>query len=403
MSSIASVRRRRTMMMVGASVVVVLALGALLAVGALALARYEGGKDRTVDATPIPVTHVGMLASVDDQDALTGVTMFVTRPPAADGAAAGGGSIVPVPVSADVLAGLDGQRQSLAEAYATDGPDGLVLAVESLLSLTVDQFLVADPDQLAEILQPLSPVDVQLPDDVVDTQGGDDVVLYSAGDASLSGKQLSDVLNARRDGQTDADRRPTYSNVWEGIAAAVGEGRTLPSEVAPSNLQQLVDQVYAGPAESRHIAAGPLPAGTVAPDRDVEVLDRGDAVMVFASISPSSMSAPSTGLVFRVEAPPGYEDKVKWTVDALLYLNSNVGWVFQQGPVQEQTKVLLSDASLSNDALGAENLFGDSFEQGVIEQPIEGIDVIIQLGTSFLEDPTTGATLPSTTTTTTTP
>ncbi len=405
MSSLASVRRTRTALMLAASLVVVVAIGGLLYAGALALVRYEGGKDRTVDAEPIPVTPVGMLASVDDSDQLTGVTIWVlNEDQVIDGepARTPGGSIVSVPISSDILGGVDGQRQSLAEAYADGGADALLLAVESLLSLTVDQSMVATPTELAELLQPVAPVDVVLPDDVVTTDDGAEVTLYAAGEASLSAGQMAKLLNAKADGQTEADRRPNILAAWKGVVAAIGDGRTDPSPLTPTSLGQLVGQVYSGPADSRGIVAGPLP-DPIESDRDVEQLDRADAVLVFATIAPSNMSAASTGLTFRIEAPPGHEDKVKWAVEALLYLGGNVGWVKQDGPEQPTTKVLLSDLSLSDDALGAENLFGSDFEQLEAGNRIEGIDVIIQLGTTFLDDPNTGIALPSTTTTTTVP
>ncbi len=405
MSSLAAVRRTRTTLMLGASLLVVAAIGGLLYAGALALARYEGGKDRTVDALPIPVTPVGMLASVDELDRLTGVTMWVLHPDqTVDGALSRlpGGSIVAVPISSDILGGLDGERQSLAEAYAKGGADALLLGVESVLTVTVDQSMVADPNELTELLRPVAPVDVVLPDDVLVTDNGADVTLFSSGDASFSAGQMSKLLNARADGQTEAERRPNLDAAWDGVVAAIGEGRTDPSAATPTSLGQLVGQVYAGPADFRGIVAGPLP-DPIDSDRDVEQLDRADAVMVFATIAPSNMSAASTGLTFRIEAPPGHEDKVKWAVEALLYLGSNVGSVYQGGPEQPTTRVLLSDLSLSDDALGAENLFGSDFQQLEAETPIEGIDVILQLGTSFLDDPNTGTAMPSTTTTTTVP
>ncbi len=405
MSSLASVRRSRTALMLAASLTVVAAIGGLVYAGALALARYEGGKDRTVDSEPIPVTPVGMLASVDDLDELTGITVWVLHPDeVTDGAVTRtpGGSIVSVPTSTDILGNLDGQRQSLSEAYAEGGAEALLLGVESVLSLTVDQSLVATPNELTELLQPLAPIDVDLPDDVVVTDNGAEVTLYSEGKGSFSAGQMAKLLNAKADGQSDLDRRPNTLAAWQGVVAAIGEGRTDPSAGTPTSLGQIVGQVYAGPADFRGIIATPL-AEPQQSGRDIEQLDRADAVMVFATIAPSNMSAASTGLTFRIDAPPGHGDKVKWAVEALLYLGGNVSWVYQNGPEQATTKVLLADRSLSDDALGAENLFGTDFEQLEAGTRIEGIDVIIQLGTTFLDDPTTGIALPSTTTTTTVP
>jgi hypothetical protein len=191
--------------------------------------------------------------------------------------------------------------------------------------------------------------------------------------------------------------------VWAAVAQAIGKGVTNPTDGKPTSFAALATQVMAGPADSRGLPARALPVSEVPDGKDVAELDRAEAVYVFATIAPSNMSAPSPGLVFRIEAPPGYSDKVKYTVQALLFLGANVQWVYENGPVQTTTKVFLADKNLADDALGAEGLFGKDFQQAESTYRIEGIDVIIQLGTAFLDDPNSGNTLPSTTTTTTVP
>jgi hypothetical protein len=397
-SAIPEVRRRRTALMLVSSVVVLAIVGALLYVGGKALARYEGAKDAAKDTQPIPVTPVGMLASVDALDQLTTVTVFVNRPEGEPG-----GSIIPVPVSADVMGGIDGQRVPLTESYAAGGAEGLVQAVESLLSLTIDQYLVATPAQLGALLQPVEPVTVTFPVDVLDGDEDEPDVLYEAGEASLSGDQVATVLTATVDGGAEADRWGNVEAVWQGVDTAIADGRTPAVATPPTTLEQIVNQVFAGSAGSRGLVVTPLPASEVPEGKDVAQLDRADAVFVLATVAPSNMSAVATGLVYRIEAPAGYEDKVQWVVSALLFLNANVQWVKLDGPVQPTTMIYLADENLADDALGAEVLFGDDVEQAESDFRIEGIDVIIQLGTSFLDDPESGNTLPSTTTTTTTP
>ncbi len=398
MSSIASVRRRRTALMLATSVLVVLALGGLLAVGGLALARYQGAKDAAVPTEPIPPTATGLLAAVDSKNTLTGLTVFVERPNNSPG-----GSIVTVPISSDTTGGIADERASLADAYASGGKDGLVQAVESVLSVTFDHVEVAKPAELAVLLQPVSPVKVELPADVLTAQGGSDTVLYPAGKVELTADQLATVLNARGLTQTEADRRPNVEAIWTSVAAAIGKGITDPTTGLASSFDALLTQVMAGPTDSRGLLARTLPRSEVPVGNDIEELDRADAVYVFATVAPSNMSAPSPGLVFRIEAPAGHSDKVKYTVSALLYLGANVQWVYENGPVQSTTKVYLADKNLEDDALGAEGLFGNDFEQLDSSYRIEGVDVILQLGTSFLEDPASGDTLPSTTTSTTVP
>jgi len=397
-SSLAAVRRRRTALMLGTSLVVVAAVGGLLYAGGLALARYQGAKDASVNAEPIPSTEVGLLALVDGEQQLTGLTVFVGRPENAPG-----GNVVSVPISSDTTGGLGEARSSLADAFATGGQDGLVAAVESVLSVSIDHAQVASVADLALLLQPVSPVKVTLPRDVMMSQDGAGTLLYSAGEVSLSAGQVATVLTARSANQTEADRRPNVEAVWSAVAAAIGKGVGSASTAPPTSFGSLAAQVMAGPVGARGVPARTLPRSEVPVGKDIEELDRAEAVYVFATIAPSNMSAPSNGLVFRVEAPPGHAEKVKYTVSALLYLGANVQWVYENGPEQATTKVYLADKNLEDDALGAEGLFGTDFEQLDSVYRIEGIDVILQLGTSFLTDPASGNTLPSTTTTTTVP
>jgi hypothetical protein len=315
-----------------------------------------------------------------------------------------GGSIVSVPISSDTAGGVDGQRIPLTEVFATGGADALALAVESILSVTIDQPYVANPDQLAAVLQPVAPITVKLPVEVNTNPNTSSNTVYPAGEVALSGKQAASVINAREDGQSEADRRPTLEAVWAGVAAAIGDGVTdVPAPVIPGTFERFVTQLYGGPAQSRGLPANALPADQVPDGKDVEELDRPEAVMVFATIAPSNMSAANPGLMFRIEAPPGNETKVKFVVKALLYLGANVQQVYQNGPTQEATIIYLYDDRFHDDVLGAEGLFGLPIETQTPDVRIEGIDVVIQLGSAYLGNTGSADTLPSTTTTTTLP
>ena len=399
MSALAAARRRRTMIMLAINLAVLLGVGGLLYAGALALSRYEGAKDASVTMVEVPSTPVAMVASVDADDSLTSVTVMVLR-----ATSLVGGSIVSVPISSDTAGGVDGQRIPLTEIYAAGGAEALTLAVESLLSVTIDHPYVANPDQLAAVLQPVAPIAVNLPAEVSINPNTSNATVYPAGEVALSGKQAAGVLNARAEGQTEAERRPTLEAVWAGVAVAIGDGVTdVPTPVIPGVFELFVTQLYGGPTQSRGLPATALPADQIPEGKDVEELDRPEAVMVFATIAPSNMSAANVGLMFRIEAPPGYESKVKYVVRALLYLGANVQQVYMNGPSQDATRIILYDDSFAGDALGAEALFGKPLETPEPEVRIEGIDVVIQLGSVFLNDTESGDTLPSTTTTTTVP
>lgn len=398
MSSLPSVRRRRTAIMLAANLLALVALGGIGYAGVRALKRYEGATKVSVVSIKLPVTPVGMLATVDADDQLTSVAVFVLK--------AGtqiGGSIVTVPVSSDSNSLPNGvDRIPLTQAYADGGAEALVLAVESVLSITVDVSTVATPAEAEALLAPVAPVKATLPTDVrSSTAGGDTDVLFPAGAVSLSAAQSVEVLNATADSQLNVDRRGNIDAVWAGVAASVGAGRTTPDTTAPlASVADLLGRLFAAPVESRGLPADPILAADNPDGKDVESLVRHEAIFVLASVAPASMSATSTGLVFRIEAPPGYEDRVKFAVRAILFLGANVVSVYLGAAVNEATRYYIDDPRLVAEAQSNNVLFGVT-ETLTPEVPIEGIDVILQLGTDFLNG--TGDELPSTTTSTTEP
>ena len=399
MSSLARHRRRLTWTMLVASVVSVLLLGGFAYAGFKALWNYEGAKNVSEQLVPLPVSEVGMFATVDEDDVLTTITIFVID--SGDGV---GGTAVTVPVAVDTAFGIDGQRIPLTEVYATSGPDALAQAVESVLTITLDAWTVADPGQAATVLSPVSPVSVELPADVLDGDPDDPTVVYEQGEVGLSAAQFVSVINARVEGEPEADRLPTVAASWVGVAEAVADGRTEVDATTPVvTFDDIATRLFAGPVITRVLATIPLAEDEVPEGVDVVALDRADATMVFASIAPSAMSAPTTGLVFRIEAPTGYDAEVKRAVEILLYFGQNVQsiYVSDEVPTQEITEIELYDATFEDRIEETQDLLG-RIEIVEPEDKIAGVDVVLRLGTDYLEGEGVGDTLPSTTSTSTT-
>ena len=80
---------------------------------------------------------------------------------------------------------------------------------------------------------------------------------------------------------------------------------------------------------------------------DVEALDRPDTILVFASIAPAQMTRPASGLTFRLEAPPGYDQQVRKTIGVLLSFGGNVVSVDLNAEPTPDTTFLIYDASLA--------------------------------------------------------
>ena len=138
---------------------------------------------------------------------------------------------------------------------------------------------------------------------------------------------------------------------------------------------------------------------------DAETLDFADAVMVFGAVAPSAMSATRDALVYRIEAPPGYDAQVKWAVTLVLYFGFNVQSVYisDSVPANTSTEIEIYDDRSRDQAASANDLFG---EYRFVEPAylIEGVEVVLRLGTDFLTGTggvASGDTLPTTTTSTT--
>jgi len=186
--------------------------------------------------------------------------------------------------------------------------------------------------------------------------------------------------------------------LWVGLAQTVGKGVVkLDSSLAPKSFGLVMNRVFAGPVSARGLPAARFASGAVPAGADVEQLDRPEAVLVMASIAPNSMSAPNPGLVYRLEAPPGSEAKVKYAISVILYLGGNVHSVYMKGPAQEATKMYMYDERFAEQTLNALKVFG-KVQSVAPDQRIDGVDVVLQLGSSFLAGASSN-TMPSTTTT----
>lgn len=396
MTAFDDVRRKRTTVMAAASLAVLLAVGGLAYAGVKALRRYEGATKVGNESIAFPSTPVGLLATVNADNVLTSLTVMVLQPNAAPG-----GSLVSVPVSTDSTLGFGDVRTPFTEVYATGGAEALTLAVESALSITFDVSQVADPTAAAALLAPVGQITVNL-----SSSAGTD---FPVGSNTLTPEQAVQVLNFTEAGQPDRSRRADVEAVWEGVATAVGAG--LPTSGAatgstvaggPITFGSLVDLfgvLLSGPVGARPLPADLIPAEKNPDGKDVEHLDQVDALIVLASIAPRSMSAPAPGLVYRIEAPAGYEVQMRVAVALVLFAGGNVQSVYLNAPRSENTQVLVGDERLRSQTGVSDGLFGPT-DVGAPDTKIEGVDVILRLGTTWLDSAISLQT-PTTTSTTT--
>lgn len=376
MTAFDQIRRSRTRVMLAVNLGALLIVAAFGYLGANALRNYEGATAVSSSADVLPITPVGMFATVNDANALTSVALMVLRP-----GERVGGSIVSVPVNVDSSLGTGDTRTPLSEAYTAGGVDGLQFAVESALTISVDVAVVDTPAQALADLSSLG----------------------ASADAVVA------TLTTLTEGQSARDRTAAIESAWRNLAAAVGEGLSSPPvATSPADtvavLADITSRLFAGPIQTRSLLVTAVDPASNPINKDVVALDRSESMLVLAAIAPASISTPAPGMNFRLEAPAGYEAQVKLVVGYLIAVGANVKSVVLTAPSTSDSVLLIGDAKFRTQIESQGFEFGD-LEMQVPASPILGIDVIMILGTDYLnglqlDDP---AYVNPTTTTTTIP
>lgn len=394
MTALQSTQRRLMTIMGCVTATAVVVVGMLGLAGINALRSYEGATKVEQQLVELAPTTVAMLATVDERNALTTVTVFVLTP---ESEGRVGGSIVSVPVSCDTTFAIGDTRVPLSEVYDAAGAEALAEAVEGVLSVTLDVWEVANAPAAAVVLAPVGTVPVDLPNDVATTIDGEVEVLHPRGPADLNVGELVDVLNAHVEGEPEVNRRATVEGVWSALAASVGEGTGQVMPDAPVNsVADAFARLVAGPVAARGIATVPIEAALNPEGDDVTLVDRVDAVLIFASVAPNSTSAPAPGLVYRIEAPPGYDERVRYAISVLLFFSENVQSVYISSSVtvEQATVMELYDSKSKERAEAASVVFGETtYAEPSVR--IAGVDVVLRLGLDFL---TSSEALPPTST-----
>jgi hypothetical protein len=424
-SAIARRQRLLDRLMIAATVAAVVAVPVLGYTGVRAVLDSTGGRDARGDNLPIqtfPSTPAAAWFVTDDDGGLAAVAVLVLDP------SRQGGSLVDLPVNADI-GFVPEARKGLHEVFAEEGVEGAMLGVEALTAVSLEFGFESDAEGVAALLGPLGTLNVDLAVEV-------DVPGWSApladGVAALDPGTVAAVVTepaATSAGGFDG-HRANVNAIWTAAAEANGSGSrpAAPDPALPTNQAEFLDRFFAGRVGTRPILAEPLDdddeasssstttlpddgsastdvvastSSTTAPDGGAPsttdpddaagstgdplvMLDRADAVFVFASIAPGSMSGPAAGLLFRLEAPPGYDAEVKRTVEVLLYFGGNVVSVDSTIAPRPDTVFIVPDEVNRDEAEATNGIFGDfSFVEPQVR--IDGVDLTVVLGTEYLE------------------
>jgi hypothetical protein len=169
---------------------------------------------------------------------------------------------------------------------------------------------------------------------------------------------------------------------------------------APTSVEELFARLWQGPVVARDLAVAEV-AGDPSDGPEAVVLDRRDGLLVFTQVSPALVSKPNQSLSFRIEAR--FDDAQLEASDGLFASSSDlvrelIGELlfFQANPVSSDlapategapsvTRVEVADARFLDDLEEfAPLVFGES-DVVLASRVIEGVDVVVRLGTGYIE------------------
>jgi hypothetical protein len=425
MTAIARRRTRRTI--VGATVAVLLMIGAavMFGVGVVTLSNSQEGEAVGVDDRPVvqfPATPNAMLAVTDEDGELASVVIMTLLPEGQ------GGSVVTVPVNTDATAGFDSERRPLNASFDADDLPGFVSSVEQVLAITIQRAEVVDAAGLEAMLPDVGDTQLVLANDVIDTRGGGGLI-SAAGPQTFTSAELVTIITAIDDDQPAELGHANDVVVWESLAKAapvVVPPEQVPLDdlgrpVAPTSVSELVARMWQGEVSVRDLLVVPVTDVENPLEVDVVVIDRRDSNLVFAQVSPALVTAVNTGPKVRIvanftddeleSAGALYESSADVAIELigrLLFLSGNVSSV-DTAPTGVPPVTLIEVADETDLELVtelAEVLFGPA-EISVAETVTEGVDFQVVLGMSYLEyeldrgtvvtdEPTTSDVAPST-------
>jgi hypothetical protein len=245
---------------VGLEVLLVLAIPLLAVAGFRAVLHTTDGRAIDPELDPVETgyeafvepTPTALLAGTD------GTELAWLALAALGGEGGRGGALLLVPADTRVSDPLVGEP-TLAEVYAADGLPGLEAAAAGLLGTGVGEVVTVEPERLASLLEPVSPLEVVNPDDLAD---------YAPGPLALDGLGVVAYLAAADPDGSDLARLARHGLVWRAWFEAVA-GATDPDVVpgeAAAGVGRFVRGLAAGPSSIEVIPVSERPDGTFSAD-----------------------------------------------------------------------------------------------------------------------------------------
>ena len=396
MTTLKQRRRRQTWVAFGAGVLVLTMLPVSVVVAWRAIRDSKAAQE--VVALPsreLPTTPTAILAVTDEQNFLTSISIVALTPEGA------GGTVMILPVGLMKPGQPAGQPKRLADVYGSDGVDALKAAVESVTNSQIDVIAVNGVDVTAELIARAGTTSPTYATDVTDTETDATRIVVAAGANQLTPIQAAQVLASRDVAQMESARMPNIKATWDAIVASIGSGviGAVPAAVipdvgaqTPTDMPTFMSALFSGPIKVWQFGFERITDAEQNPqDIDVYGFNAGELVMVMASVAPSAMVAVFPTLSVQIDSP--YAD-ITVTQDAtfrMLYMGTNVILVRQVTSTPPPVTVIkYSDEMDRAMAEPLTTMFGEIVFEKATER-VEGIDVQVILGDSFVDFLATGA------------
>lgn len=398
MTASAARRRRSTVLAAVLAAVASMLVVGITVVGASSIANSRAGRDATVDRLAevrLPDTPTGLVVVVDDTGRPITMAVLVVAPGGA------GGSVVPVPMSADSTLDLGDDRFPLIETFEVGGVEPFLLEVEVMTALDFDVVEFVTAERLAGLLEPLARIDVELAEPLFDDELGEPVL--EAGPHELTPAEAAGALTAADLSRPDHVQDPARAAIWRGIADAAGAGTGAVEPVgpddrvpAPRDLDELFTRLVSGRVGYRSLTARVPDADRNPRGVDVVVLDRAEILLVVGQIAPARVAAPNESLTFRLEVGFDAEelaelglnnaDVARDVINRLLFVQANVVSVVTEArDAPDVTQASVVDPGfIDRIDEGWTDLLG-AIEVEPAQFVIPGVDATIRLGRSYLE------------------
>ncbi|MDA2995254.1 MAG: hypothetical protein O3A04_07760 [Actinomycetota bacterium] len=393
MTASAELRRtytQRAAIAIGLSLVIVIVLGVI---GARTLASStigsEAGDGDVVATVALPETTTAFIGVIDSEGTLQSAALMVVHPSGI------GGVIVPIEAAADISAGRGESVVPLRDAFDAGDSSLFTLDAESITGLTFDFIEVVTPTELAAMLGVDGSVALDLPQSVVTSSG----IGWLQGRSSVTAQEATELLavGGRNPFEVGAD---LHSEVWRGLSALAAGADTSDGGFKVDlfvSIDDVVSALFSGSVETRTLNLYEVEGSGGA----LAYYDWAETLLVACHLAPSRVTAPYSSAVVRVLVPfsdddlddtgYGVSDVAVIAVRRLSEVGLNVVSV-STGPnadaeqAPEVTQVWTGDEGTVTDAADAfSELLGEVVaREGDYE--VDGIDIVITLGTSFLAD-----------------